>query len=409
MRLPGFLTSKIQSPDILRVMWLWSIIGLAAFSQVLYHTFWPSHDGYDVTGYKLGRDFANVWLGARLTLEGKLSHLYDFPSYMKEMRALFGPDYTQHNFSYPPTLLPLIALFGLLPYFPAFAAWIASGIAALTTTIRANGRVAASWHLPALLLFSPAFMINLVVGQNGCFTAACFLGGFYLCDASPVIAGILFGLLTIKPHLGILIPFVLLLRKKWKCIASAWLTTAALISLSLVLWGVTPWMDYWTKGIAFQKGLLELSAGYYRLMMPGVYADARVVMRFGIMASVAVQLLCSAWVFVLVLWNVWRDGFTARTVAMLAIGTSILMPYSFNYDLVIASGAVIVFLATLEEMLVLEHLAFGLLWALPLAIYELKNVPMFPLSSGILLLLMAVLHVQGKASRDKLVPGSGTT
>ncbi len=396
MAIPGFLKSKIQSPDILNTLWVWSFIGVAGFSPVLYDVFWPSHGGYDVRGYRLGRDFANVWLGARLTREGKLSHIYDFPAYMQEMRALFGQEYTQHNFSYPPDILPLIFVFGLLPYFPAFFAWIASGATALVAAIRANKDIVKSWRLPALMLLSPAFLVNIVTGQNGGFSAACFLGGFYLCESSPVIAGVLFGLLTVKPQLGVLIPFALLLRKNWKCIASAGVTTVCLVGLSLLLLGVAPWQDYWTKGISFQQSLLELSQGYYRLMMPGVYADARVVMQFSIGVSLIIQLACGALAFTLALLNVNRDGLSPRTIAMLAIATPLVVPYSFNYDLTIACGGAMIFLATVTEMPVLAHLLFGALWVLPSTIFEIKRMPYFPASSLTLMLLLVFLHVYGK-------------
>ena len=60
------------------------------------------------------------------------------------------------------------------------------------------------------LALAPACLINAVGGQNGFLTAALFLGAILLSTAGRSLAGVLFGLLTFKPHLGFVLPFVLL-------------------------------------------------------------------------------------------------------------------------------------------------------------------------------------------------------
>ena len=66
-----------------------------------------------------------------------------------------------------------------------------------------------------LLLSFPGTYQNFIHGQNG-FLSAAILGGGLLClNRFPFIAGFIFGFLTYKPHLAILVPVVLAAGKHW--------------------------------------------------------------------------------------------------------------------------------------------------------------------------------------------------
>ena len=396
MALPRFLHSKIVAPDVLRLLWLWTIIGLGGFARVFYELYRPLADGHDPKGHVIGRDFLNVWMGAKLAIEGKLPSLYVVSDYMAEVRKVFGEHYTQHNFSYPPHLLALILVFGVVPYFPALALWTLTGLTAIGLALRKAAKQ--SWAVVALVVLSPASVANMVSGQNGAFTAACFLGGLYLCEASPIPAGILFGLLTVKPHLGILIPFVLLLRRDWKCIASAGVTTGVLGGLSLVLWGVSPWQDYIKYVIPYQTTLMKGGEEFYHRMTPGPFFDfVGILPDQAMMIHVVIALIAAA----VALFSVRKDGITPRTIAIVALSTTIILPYGFNYDMIALSGALAVYLATLPESFALIHLVYGFLWALPLGIYEIKRLPDAPICTAILLLSLTCLHFSRAAGKSE--------
>ena len=380
MAIPGFLKSKIAAPDVLRLLWLWTVIALAGFGRVFWEIYRPAEGGRDQKAHMLGRDFVNVWQGAKLAGEGKISSLYTVSDYMAAIHKSFGDDYPQHNFSYPPHLVCIILVFGLMPYFPALALWTAAGFAAIGTALRKWAKQ--SWAVVALAVLSPASVANVVSGQNGAFTGACFLGGLYLCEGAPIPAGVLFGLLTVKPHLGILIPFVLLLRRNWKCIASAGATVLAMAGFSLLLWGVTPWKDYIDNVIPYQATLLSAGQAFYHRMTPGVFFDlANIIPEWAklIHALIALPVAAAA------LWAVRKEGITPRTVLILSIATMIVVPYGFNYDMVAIAGALAIYLATLPEEYSFVHLLYGLLWTLPLAVYEIKRLPEAPICSAVLL------------------------
>ena len=56
-----------------------------------------------------------------------------------------------------------------------------------------------------------------------------------------MLAGILFGLLTYKPHLGVVVPFALLALGAWRTIAAATVTAILLIAASVAMFGLDAW------------------------------------------------------------------------------------------------------------------------------------------------------------------------
>ncbi len=395
------MNARIHNP--LRLFWMWTLLGLAHLTGPWLYWLMPGKDGHDVQGYLPGRDFVNVWFGAKQVIDGKSAHILAHREYLADMRSLLGKDYPIHNFSYPPHILPLILAFGLASYFPSLAAWTLAGGAAFVLALRANKFYAFKWQALLLVLLSPAAIFNAIFGQNGAFTAAFLLGGLYLCEASPVAGGILFGLLTVKPHMGLLIPLVLLIRRNWACIASAGVTTAILIAVSLLCWGTGPWHDYIGDTIPYQAGFLNGVSNMFNPLMPGPWSDAvRMTavegIRYTFYGIAALAALAS------VILTVKKEGLTARSILMIALATMIILPYGFNYDMVAITGALAVYLGTLADVSASGFVILGCLWALPAAVIVLKLAPL-PISSAILLASLIHLHFSSACGRSGTRPG----
>ena len=94
-------------------------------------------------------------------------------------------------------------------------------------------------------------------------------------DRRPVLAGILFGLLTFKPHLGVLIPFALLVLGAWRVIAVAAVTTLLLVAGSVAVFGTEPWQRFVGETSGYQLSLVQGFEGFYTRMMASVLAAAR--------------------------------------------------------------------------------------------------------------------------------------
>ena len=242
-----------------------------AITCVLLYFFY-SDPPFDGTHFLIGRDFVNTWMGGRAALSGQPEPWFDFDIYNAALRDNFGPDFPQHSWSYPPTLFLFTWPLGFLPYLAGYAAWTLVGFAVYMLAA-AQGERRADRLL--MLVVSPAVVVNLIGGQNGFFTAALLIGGLSLLDRRPFVAGLLFGLLTIKPQLGLLLPLMLALTHQWRCIASATVTALMLAGITTAIYGPDVWVAYLDDGLSMQKKIVLDFDGFYRLMMPTAFMNVR--------------------------------------------------------------------------------------------------------------------------------------
>src|SRR6266481_5643428 len=96
--------------------------------------------------------------------------------------------------------------FCMMDYYGAYGAWI------LGTFVL---YFAVSWHRAwprsaTFIIIAPATILTFVYGQTGFLTSALMIGGFRFVTSRPILSGVLFGLVSIKPQLGILIPVALI-------------------------------------------------------------------------------------------------------------------------------------------------------------------------------------------------------
>ena len=221
----GALAHKLAlaapGPDFYTLL---TVIGCAMFAsaEIAYFLFspapsffMPSVDGFG--GTAIGRDFLNTWMGGRSALAEGPAAWFDFRVYNDLLRVLIG--ITESYFwSYPPHVLLFIWPFGLMPYLPAFVLWTLGGFALFLYAAAAGG--VERKHM-LFVAVAPAVAVNALIGQNGFFTAALLIGGLINLDRRPVLAGVLFGILTIKPQLGLVLPLVVMASGRWRTGAAA--------------------------------------------------------------------------------------------------------------------------------------------------------------------------------------------
>jgi hypothetical protein len=313
---------------------------VALLCPLLVGFYWPAAHGLDVTGHQIGRDFINVWAGPQLAFGGELATLFDLHAYHTAIGVLFGQPLPFHNWGYPPFTLLAFWPLAQLPYFVALAVWTVGLFAVFAgVTLSQVERPRRASALLALIL-APACLINMIGGQNGFLSAALMLGGILSIDRRPILAGMLFGLLTFKPHLGVVLPFALLAIRAWRVIATAAVTALVLVLLSIAVFGIEPWRQYIEVTSAYQLLLLERFRGFYTYMMVSGIAGART---FGLAYSVALALQIALAVPVLgaAIWAVRSTTDACRRAFVLVSATPLVTPYAFNYDLT-ALAAVLV-------------------------------------------------------------------
>src|SRR5690606_33121265 len=168
-------------------------------------------------------------------------------------------------------------------------------------------------------------------GQNAYWTAALLGGGLVLLERRPAIAGILFGLLIYKPHLGLLIPVFLIAGRQWRAFFAASATVAALVAASVFAFGPEIWTDHLASVSKLRQWILEDGKDVFHRML-SVFVAARrlgldVPTAYAIQAAVAV----AAAAMVAVAW--YRDAPAPIRYALAVLGTFLATPYLQDYDL----------------------------------------------------------------------------
>lgn len=315
-----------------RTALVYGAVSLLICAIVLLPFYAPAGNGLDVTGHPIGRDFINNWAGPQLAFSGRMETLFDLDGYVEAIGALFGHPLPFHNWGYPPFTLIWFWPLAQLPYVWALALWtllLFAAYAAVGVRLVAPGE---RRIMLALLLCAPSTLVNTVGGQNGFMTAALMVGGVLALDRRPLLAGLLFGLLTAKPQLGLVLPLALIGLRAWRTIAAACVTTAILIGVSLLVLGPEPWRQYLTQTSAFQLGLLQHLHGFYPYMMTSVLAEAR-ILGATFTPAAALQLAVSVPVAVIAALAVRRTPDPRQRALILASAAPLVTPYAFNYDL----------------------------------------------------------------------------
>jgi len=309
----GVLTSAV-----LAVLYLASMSWLQAYPR-------------DVAGYVIGRDFLNFWTMGRQALSDNPSQFYDWQVYNPYLQAFLGADYPLQQWSYPPQFMLLAMPLGQLPYLIAYGLWTGLGLAALYHAAR-------PWltdrRAVAVLFLSPAALLCFVSGQNAFFTAAALIMIYRWRDERPVLAGLILGLLTLKPQMGLLFPLILLISRRWSLFATAAGTAIALVLATLAVFGTDPFTAYVELAMPIQKSVVTDPTKIIQSLMPTLYMSLRLA---GLPGEVCTILQAAAFIVMagLVSWAYLRRRDPLLSFALLLTATALSTPYMLSYDLVV--------------------------------------------------------------------------
>ncbi|MFL6733988.1 MAG: glycosyltransferase family 87 protein, partial [Sphingomicrobium sp.] len=152
----------------------------------------------------------------------------------------------------------------------------------------------------------------------------------------------LLGLLTLKPQLGLFFPLMLLAAREWRVIGAAALSSAAILGLSIALWGVEPWTAYLHEGLATQSRVLsdqEVLAGPF---MPTVFMNLRsagVSVDLARIVQAAASLIATGFIVSRFIRRPAADDWGANALFLAAsvFGT----PYLLSYDTLPLTAAMV--------------------------------------------------------------------
>ena len=335
----------------------------------------------------LRNDFAGFWSVGHLVLDGRASEAY-LPDLALAAQAAYAPEHeVRLPWFYPPQLFFLLAPLAALPYLPAFFLWSGGCLFGLAWSLRA---LAPETPAVALLLASPGLIWILRFGQTGVLAAA-LLGGavFLMARGRPLRAGLLIGLLTFKPQLGLLLPFALVAGKEWRAFAAAAFATLGIAGASTLAFGCDVWPRFLAAmDIAFT---LQADGSLPHDQMVSLYAPLR-VLGLGHAPAVSLQALLGVAVLALVV-RAWRRlGAGLLAGALLAAGSLLVSPHVLGYDLVVFAPAIAILAADglARGWLPGERAGLILLWFWPLFAGVIAELTGFPVGVAGSLLLFAL-------------------
>ncbi len=291
--------------------------------------------GWIVRGVKPNTtDYVSFYAAGALADRGRPAAAYDQDAVMHAEVAATEPGVNYEAFFNPPPFLLIMQPLALLPYLMSFMLFQALTLPlwlALGTRV-AGGGGAATWCLLAV----PSLWWVLGLGQNSFLSASLMAAGLLLLPRRKVAAGVMFGLLCYKPHLGLLIPVALVAAGEWVAVAAAAAAVAGIVAATVALYGVETWGAFLTMaqhslGGAIDSGRVLWSA---RVDPTGAAQE----LGLPVAAARAVWGVCAVGAGLAVA-VVWRRGSVEMRGAVLAAGVVIAAPFALFYDLIMCSLA----------------------------------------------------------------------
>jgi len=336
-----------------------------------YAVIWGAAQGF--TGRAL-RDGLDFWAGGFLALHHQLATVFNPVAYQEFLTGGFSKLPT-HMWSYPPNYLLLATAFGWLSPWPAILAFEAASLGLLIALLRLAGL---PWLLVLAVATSPVALENILEGQNAACITALIGGGLLLLQSRPRLAGLLIGLATIKPQLGLVLPLHLLARSRLG-FAFAMLSAATLAGASVAAFGAGAWAAFWhVTRPAMSNVLLTGQPPDFAGGLISVFAACR---RLGVAPALAIQAAASAAAILL--------ACRSKSPVVVLILAALASPYLHDYDLL---GVTLAVALLVQDRLQHgfapgEPVLFAIAWAGPGAMPWLPQIAHFtPL---ILLLLLA--------------------
>jgi hypothetical protein len=282
---------------------------------------------------KLGSiDFCWIWLSGKLAVAGDATRIYGHSVFLAAHDLYFRPGecLIPPLFDYPPISLFLTYPLGLMTYLTGFGVWVGGSFLLYLATIYSILPRPAALVAAIVPVTVPA---NILLGHNGFVTAALMGLSLVLLESRPWFSGIFIGLLTYKPHLGLLFPFALLAARNWRALASATLTALLLGIAAVIAFGYEGWPAFVASvldrniGLSPNEVLLRHQSIYGLLNWAGASPWISWTVYLAV-AAAGTLAVCALWA---------KPIPYSLKAAALSIGSVTVTPYVLPYDLCMLS------------------------------------------------------------------------
>ena len=279
-----------------------------------------------------GIDYILYYNSGKLAASGNAADIFNVPKLQGMMKEEMGTQVPWDlQWFYPPTLLLMLtAVLSRLPFYVSLLLWmvLTLGLAFLAIYLLLPKRKI----LAFLTLGFPGVMFTFRWGQNSFLSTSFLAFGLYFMQENPVLAGLMFGLLTYKPQLAFF-PFLLLLTaREWKTLFWSIIFTLATIGTSILAFGLDVWKAFINNFVFVSPTLMTTIWQKASHIQPTLYTSLRL---FGLNEQSAKLLLIPVFIFAWILCTwVWKN--TDRVSlkgSVLVLAVFSFLPYFSEYDL----------------------------------------------------------------------------
>ncbi|GAB5453961.1 MAG: glycosyltransferase family 87 protein [Henriciella sp.] len=292
-------------------------------------------------GAIIGGDFLAFYSASDLVLQGRALDAYDQTAFEAAIRTHLASNNLGLLWQYPPILFLLIAPFALLPYKLSYWLWMAATAAILAFALRRLTRDAHSQSSGSsltlwVLMASPIVVGVFVNGQISLLTTALLVTAAYRPKTHWWFAGLCAGLLTIKPQLGVILPFAYLAIGAWRTIGVAAFVAIAIHGVSALVFGAESFTSFFSAVDRIQTQVATGGADTPPYAMTTLFAQLRI---WGVSGTPALWAHIGFAVMVIsfVTWQ-WRTqsrrgDHALYLTALLCASAVLITPYAYAYEL----------------------------------------------------------------------------
>ena len=287
-------------------------------------------------------EFFALWSYAKILAAHPASELYDLTTLHARQVALGMAPSAQNPFPYPPTFLIVLWPLNLLPYAAAYLCWTFGTLALfIWAVMRTCSRMPFS-VIGAIV--APTTVACIGFGQSGFLAAALMIAGIRLAASRPVLSGILIGMLSYKPQLGLLVPIALAAAGLWPAfaVACASIITLAVVTTMVFGWAVWP---AWLAMLPSYAAIFDKEATLQYI--PTVIGNLQ-MLGVALPIAKAVQALVTVAVAGII-WRCFQRSSANLAAAALLVGTFLATPHAFIYDMPMIAAAFILFIEELRQ------------------------------------------------------------
>lgn len=349
-------------------------------------------------------DFVAFWSAARLALDGNAALAFD-QDLLRQVQALPAVvDEGEMMWLYPPGLQLALAPFGLLPF---WAAWLLFNMLSVTAFLGACWRPARPVPMGHdLLIGAPIVIITIQLGQLLMLWAAALVTALRrMGRGESMLPGLLIALLSLKPQLGLLIPFALVAARRWDVVLWAVIGTVLVHAVPTLVVGLDYWAAFFER-VAGVSDALEKSLFKHHLMVSPYAFGRGTGLEHG--PAMVGQLTVSAGLAAIV-FMLWRRRSAAASsdlpAGVLCMAVPAATPYAYYYELVFAVPAAILLVRGGYGRSWLDRILLGLAVIGPAVLWI--HTPLSPLFAPVLLAIVlraAIMEMRWKQAPIDAAP-----